>query len=452
MTRVTPYQNTLYMLEIAEPARSPLVRFVVLSMLLHTWLVLMFADASRPGERNTGVLWGQINVALKKLSPTPAPTDAPPLKMSTELGNISRPAPARPAPSRPKPVEPIAALREVLRDTPPVTATPVEQPLVQKPVEFKAAPLAPLPTARAEPLPSVPEATVRMEAPASAPMAPIAVPTVEPRPLALPETAERVAPVITAPLTPMAPATARTIDVPPEASVRVEPPASRPLETLKPAQPQSAPAALPEPTTRVEVPADTARPLQQLTPTAPQTLRSESLEPATRLEAPAAQPLQPMAPAQVERPINRMPDDLPTRVDVPRTEPLAPIPSPVQRPINRLSDAPVAPFGTQAPVPDASSSLPSPLGRPSDSAPALKAAPRLDLDSLRQRAREITADGNTRNSLFAGPKLPPKNKEQEIFDKALKEKDCKNAYADMGLLAIAPLIASALAEERKCKW
>ena len=59
MTRVTPYQDTLYLVEIAEPARSPLLRFVVLSMLLHTWLVLMFADASRPGERNTGVLWGR---------------------------------------------------------------------------------------------------------------------------------------------------------------------------------------------------------------------------------------------------------------------------------------------------------------------------------------------------------------------------------------------------------
>jgi hypothetical protein len=88
---------------------------------------------------------------------------------------------------------------------------------------------------------------------------------------------------------------------------------------------------------------------------------------------------------------------------------------------------------------------PLPQGAPS--------TPRIDLDSARQRAREIASEG--RNTMFAlpGPPKPElKSREQQIFDKALKEPDCRNAYADMGLLAIAPLLWSSVAPERKCKW
>lgn len=84
----------------------------------------------------------------------------------------------------------------------------------------------------------------------------------------------------------------------------------------------------------------------------------------------------------------------------------------------------------------------------------LSPAPRTDLDQVRQRARELGSSGTGPKTVFKFPTAPPpvaKKKIEEIFDK-LKRPDCKDAYADMGLAAAAPLIRDALTTEKGCKW
>ena len=90
----------------------------------------------------------------------------------------------------------------------------------------------------------------------------------------------------------------------------------------------------------------------------------------------------------------------------------------------------------------------------SGSTDASKSAPKLDLDTLRNRARAIASQGSGPRTLLPFPVAPPvalKKKEQEIFDQALKRPDCKDAYAAMGLAAVVPLLRDAVTE-KGCKW
>ncbi len=86
------------------------------------------------------------------------------------------------------------------------------------------------------------------------------------------------------------------------------------------------------------------------------------------------------------------------------------------------------------------------------------AAPRLNLDALRSRAREVGREGVKESAgprallpFPALPKEPPKKSIEQAFDKALKRPDCKDAYADMGLAAVVPLVRDAVSNEG-CKW
>lgn len=451
------------------PDRKAFWRFVLLSFLLHVFLVLLFADANR-AEPRAGVLWGRMNVVLNKLAGNPSATPPSP-SLKPAPANIPRSTPAKSSASKETPAAPptppVPALPELDARPPETSAEPLMQRVVPKPADA----LRPLPQTQAPPMQTLPESVTRVEVPAAAPLAPIApiTPPQSERVLTLPsETATRFEPVLPAPIAPLsppAPANLRSVEVMPEAAVRVEAPAAPILKPLEPARPAPTLAPLPEAATRVEVPA-TAVPLAPLAPAAPAPAQSRpmEIESAQRVEAPAAQPLQPLAPpaASTSQPIQRLPDELPSRVQAPPVETLTPLaPTQVGKPINRLLEAP-DPSSLTAPqaapgVPPANMPLGVPGGStaPDAQAPANARTPsRLDPEALRQRARELARDpnANSRNSLFAGPRLPPKTKEQEIFDKALKEKDCKTAYADMGLLAVAPLVASALSEERKCKW
>jgi len=82
--------------------------------------------------------------------------------------------------------------------------------------------------------------------------------------------------------------------------------------------------------------------------------------------------------------------------------------------------------------------------------------PRLDLEATRQRAREIASDGSAYRGI--APVIPApapidrKSKLAEAIDKAQKP-DCRTAYADMGLLAVVPLVASTIADGNGgCRW
>ena len=92
------------------------------------------------------------------------------------------------------------------------------------------------------------------------------------------------------------------------------------------------------------------------------------------------------------------------------------------------------------------------MAPPSATAPG--SAPRIDLDSVRQRAREIAREGMGARTLLpfdVKGKEAIKRKEQQAFDKALKRPDCRDAYAGMGLAAVVPLLWDAVSE-KGCKW
>jgi hypothetical protein len=75
------------------------------------------------------------------------------------------------------------------------------------------------------------------------------------------------------------------------------------------------------------------------------------------------------------------------------------------------------------------------------------------MDQIRQRAREIANEGSgSRGILPLQVPLPPerKSKLSEQLEKAIKP-DCRNAYADMGLLAVPALVAGAVADVG-CRW
>jgi hypothetical protein len=95
-------------------------------------------------------------------------------------------------------------------------------------------------------------------------------------------------------------------------------------------------------------------------------------------------------------------------------------------------------------------------GRGSVIAPSAdpSAPPRIDLDATRRRAREIASEGPGSRGLL--PVVPPPPSEAkkpnlaEAIAKAAKP-DCRTAYAELGLLAIPPLVASTVGNGG-CRW
>jgi hypothetical protein len=92
-----------------------------------------------------------------------------------------------------------------------------------------------------------------------------------------------------------------------------------------------------------------------------------------------------------------------------------------------------------------------PRGDAVPSSPEAGAPPRIDLDATKKRAREIAGDDDYRGVVPAVPPPPDrKSKLAEAIAKAAKP-DCRTAYADMGLLAIAPLTISSVGNGG-CRW
>jgi hypothetical protein len=80
-------------------------------------------------------------------------------------------------------------------------------------------------------------------------------------------------------------------------------------------------------------------------------------------------------------------------------------------------------------------------------------APSIDLDAARKRAGQLAREGTGNRAVLPFP-MPPvperKTKEQIAIEKARKP-DCRTAYKDLGLLAIAPLVANEFGEGT-CRW
>ena len=444
-----------------------LARFVVLSMLLHLLVVVLFGTAPGGGANRGEPLLGALDVTLRRLSPERgAGIRLAPGAETTTPGSalLGRPedAPRARTPAAPSPVEPRAPV------TPPEPAAPITDampPADTTPAPADAAPAPPPADAMPPPVPpSSPaqppafEVLPRLDLKAPEivdkplpPVAPAAPPKIEreraaapapaPRelPFTAPEPIERIAPErVTRELAPPI--------APPPREVPFTPPA--PIERIAPervvrelaapiAPPQElpAPAAIERdagfpadlPATRPAA-ADRAPPAAGMAPSAARDAVPARTSPGSEPAAAAPRGDRTIAPAgAAEAPTTR---DAPARAGVP---------SGAATPGQRIG------------APDADD-----IFRPRDDAatPAPRAEPRIDLDATRRRAREIASeDRGSPGVLNLVPPPPPEAKKFDLgkaIAKAAKP-DCRNAYAELGLLAIPPLIASTLGDGG-CRW
>lgn len=450
----------------ANPLVAPsMAQFVVLSVLLHVWVILLFGDAS--GMRGSGLGVGRTFLATLERAASPAASVASPrrVRRGAATDGASERADARisPQPSS-VPAASAATQENVAAPTGPVAA-PVEPPVFEKlpilTIEAKATAtpfaIAPIPIETAPALPSPPSAplpaftaiapisgvpkVVLDEAgfavyvapiaeraqPAPVPLPMLATPLLSPlvKPAADPEFASYVPPPVIAP----APLVESR---PPSASPAVASPVEAPMAAVPPLiAPPSVPVA-PGP-----LPASATAPIEPL-----------KMQPASKrpeIYAPAAPVTTTIAPVE-------------NTVPTPRTG----APS-ADRDMSAATIAPSTSGGAvpRAVSPQVNSStsvgppalLNFPLPIPAPTAPAV-ATPRLDLDALRRQAREVAREGGGARTLLPFATVgrePPKKDMEKIFDKALKRPDCKDAYADLGLAAFIPLVRDAVGDGG-CKW
>ena len=472
--------------------RPTLEQFLLLSLLLHALIIMLFGDTAGTGAQLGDRLWGtsafKFNATLQSASrvpepglkldrdsntpkmmsqrsrrttteppPTATPTDADTIKATVEADPLA-PQKAKPASSPvevPQPVnesapaEPAQAgtlpTTEVLRFiakevVQPVTSFVVSTPTIEPVV---VAPVLREPAASVRPatmlnVPSVATLPIDMPVPNFAP------PPVPAAPLMIP--APKIERALIAPLPPKLETVPVEIPIalPPAPVVRT--PVAETVVPIKIDRVQKPPEPKIEP--RIEVRAVTkppeitvpevVMPDVKLPDVKLPDIRLPEIKPAA-VQPPAIQ--QPaMPPAEIirsEKPISPASSETATRA----TEPVTTI-----SPAAALTRAPPAKSnaGDELFGP-ALNAAPSGLTKP---------APKLDLDALRNRAHAITSEGNAPRTLFSFPLKPPvvvKKKEQEIFDKALKRPDCRDAYSAMGLAAVIPLVRDAVTE-KGCKW
>lgn len=441
--------------------RPSMGRFVLLSFLLHTLLVLLFGDAT--GAHRDGTGWARSFVAtIERVSSRPL-TSARSIGVPTEV-TTSRAV-----------IAPITATALAEPSTPPepVPATMSPQIMVEpvNPIEIEKIP------------------AIAVDVPgASSPfsVAPIAI-----------------APIIAAPLPPAAAAPARGVVVPMISAVDI-PIVKRdntdfamyvaPIvessnvtisTTVIPATPTLAPLAKPKvdrdfaaytpppvvsPSISVSATAAGGRNDTQVSsqevivpPPAIPATAGPVAEPASPLKPIEATPIEPLRPAAATAQVERYrPRDTETATSSPNTSTANTEKAATTVP-NKASEqaAPIAP-GAVPPVESrgmgSSAMVDTPLPQATPAAPPalplVGSGPRLDLDTLRRQARELANGGTGPRTLMPFPtvaKEAPKKDMEKIFDKALKRPDCNEAYAEYGLAAVVPLVRDAV-KEGGCKW
>ena len=441
-------------LSIAPIDRPSFERFIVLSLLLHVLVVMLFGDASGGGERRGAHLWGAFRatlvsnageagpglkldraVDLGSLAARRPPENLPltassvparieplmpassPTEVSTATQEGARAAPPQPGSSPTPEVLPYIAKDTAKPETSFVVSPPTSIPDVVAPVADKPrlVPLTPL--QNAEPVAAqkrVRELTPYIapkplaEAPLIPPMVPLSVPTIEREPAAA---------LLMPRILPLAPTPALTPLVP----ARIEREYAPIAELLAPMVPV--------------VPAASKR---ELAPYVAPKIEPEAI-PAV---VPASEPVARPAPRETPlAPTDTIQREVPTHNE----RELAP-------PAGRVRDA--APPAQAATPGVPADTLSSRRELPSPSLPSTTAAPRLDLDAIRNRARNMPSEGSGPRTVFQFPTPPPqaiKSRDAKIFDRALKRPDCRDAYAGLGLAAVVPLVADAITN-KGCKW
>jgi len=320
---------------------------------------------------------------------------------------------------------------------PVLPATPIERAVppssereLSPPVEVppRVAPTAP--TAPTAPLERYESPMLEPELTPPAPLAPPALPTL-PKPIERTQTPSSE-PQLSSPveIPPQVVPAAPTAPLERSESPVIE----RQLEPATPLSAREAPAAPAPPLERATPPKierDIAPPVELPLPAVP----VESPVPGAPVALPlSGAPLERLAPAGAERTIAP-----PEVVPAPRAERLAPGVAPAAGPPTPQRGGPSG----------AEEDLFKPrrdVGTPSTE------APRIDFEAAgKKAAREIVSEGAGARGIFTVPAPPERKKETSPLEKSVKP-DCRTAYANMGLLAVPVLVASAIAADGSCRW
>ena len=473
--------HTTSALSMAPIARPAFERFIVLSLLLHMLAMALFGDAQGGAAARGERLWGAFRATLV----SNANETAPVLKLArtVEPGSL----PARQLPENPPP-----SISSVPTRVEPIT--PASSPGEVSATTQAGAPLAPpkpgkLPTAEVLPYlakeVAKPETSFVVSPPSSMPD--VVAPAADKPRLAPLTPLQNAAPVVQsvsapqpleeAPLPPLLP-----LPLPlPAPTIERAPAPAQLLPRILPVAPTPELAPL-VPATIERQYAPVAEPLPRLLPVAPAPASAPITLAPARIErdyAPIADLLAPLTPVVPTVPSKRelapyvvpkmepeaIPVTLPTMDPsaetvvrpAPRETPLASTEIMQREPPTR--NEPESAPGTVAPAQAVTSGAPAdPLASRRELSPPLPpvapAAPRLDLDAMRNRARNMRSEGSGPRTVFQFPTPPPeaiKSKDAKIFDKALKRPDCRDAYAGLGLAAVVPLVADAITN-KGCKW
>jgi hypothetical protein len=439
-------------------------------MLLHLWIIVLFGTTTQGSFRRDRDFGDALDVTLRALTEERGPG----FRLAPGIDSVS---PGTALLPRKGAAVPAARGRDLARpgDTPspqPSTDTnergsaPPEPPS-ESPPPATAAPIAPpavevLPRLNLDAPEVVDKPYVPVAPPVERELAPPA-PTA-PREIAPPAPVERiVAPPVERESSPAAETKSPDAPRPPAApSKPLDIPAPPPIERVIPstvereiapppeAKPREVPIAPAPPSEPVPAPKIEARPAPPVSAPPPMI----PSEPAARPEPPTTSTPRELAPPAAAPAATPTPRNVPSDVPLRPAERTAPERAPEVRPPGRTDTAPAESpprlrFG--APEPDEDMFKPR---RDTVTPPAEPgAAPRLDLDDAKKRAaRAIVREGSGSRSLL--PIVPPpperESKEARALEKAAKP-DCRNAYANMGLLATVPLVASAIGDGG-CRW
>lgn len=448
------FSRSKFQLFTAE--RPSLDQFILLSLMLHVLVIALFGETSDGGARRGEKLWGALTVTVQGMMPERGIG----LTLDRGAAMLQQPEAARLPPDfpgtvtqdrgRPAPTATDAAAAEV--PAPPTLAPSFEMPsLISKDIDKPV-------TDFVVPKPSI-DRTI-----------------VPPAPARTPEQLPRDAPVVPPPI--VTPPVIEIPNPPPVPTPKFERATVSPLPIIKPVEPtlREEPVAVPAIAPRAEPPLpvverEVAKPVVQVTEPRPREIAPPVVQPAAppptfpaaTAVAPPPKPERESIPA-IATPAEPRLREIPVAVPAPtlgeKPKAQSDVTTQAAPPSATTTAPPLPPTRAPAGAPTGSNDLFKPRGEaaaPSIDVPALAPAPGktpgIDLDAMRRRARDMDRGSGPR-TLFPFPVAPPqkpKTKEQQAFDKALKKNDCRDAYADIGLAAVVPLVIDAV-RDGGCKW
>jgi hypothetical protein len=409
-----------------------LAQFVVLSLLLHAFFILLFGSPSG-GSPDGRAAWGRLDVTIRG-----------PLLDS----GVGRDAVVRPAP--PLPGTELLEKRERRREaakkapTPPPVQPDLEAPkLAEVPVPAPITPASPAAPATPDLL-----ATPRID-PVKADVPVIAVPAIEWAPRKAEEPAMAPPVEVRAPPKPVPVIPTPTLEA--AGTSAVTPSLAPPVEITAPPKPVPVPVIAAPALRESGLPAlapSLAPPVEITAPPVPAPLPTISAPSMQAVQVPAAAPV--MAPPVELAPIR--PYDPPAPA-IARPPPGSPAARPDEIAPERAAPREAAGATHEAAPGSRDSPIFNNLRRPPSTAPLPGAEPRIDLEAARARAREIAREGTGNRALlpFPMPPAPEKKTKEQIAIENARKPECKDAYKGLGLLAVVPLIANEFGEGN-CRW